>query len=364
MNIDIYLSKIEYEHQRAINEAISSFNSVQSCYRLRFRGKMTRCPWRQSINWAAARRVLTAPLNAPCRIVVTDSTFQDNWFAHCESGVCIVSTNQWFKLFAPPCLQSYLLLEFCLAAACFSAGVRDLDLKPHYDSVGCVADMCEEKLDLLLKLRAGYLCGEHEAILRQYNVTPQQLSAIMKIIELVRAFALGLEDQKQRLGAIRSGRIFLVHGRDTTARDSLISMLECLGLEPVVIMNEPTHGRTVIEQIEACADVGFALILFTPDDHGSRIGSRQLLPRPRQNVVFEYGLFVGWLGRRHVCCVAPDADIELPSDLGGVLQLRYKRSVNELQARIHQELEAAGYLLDPQAKNTLNGRRPGQKAPR
>jgi len=125
-----------------------------------------------------------------------------------------------------------------------------------------------------------------------------------------------------------------------------------------VIMNEPTHGRTVIEQIEACSNVGFAFILFTPDDHVALIGSPNLSPRPRQNVVFEYGLFLGWLGRRHVCCLAPSADIELPSDLAGVLQLRYERSVGELRGRIRQELAAAGYLLNEQAKNAPTRTRP------
>jgi predicted nucleotide-binding protein len=350
MDIDFCFAKINSEHQPFIREAMSSFNSVQASYRLKPQGEIGTRPWRKNINWSASRRKLAPALGASARIVVTDSPFSDNWFSHCEGNLCVVSTHQWFKLFAPPCLQSYLLLEFCLAAACFSAGVSDLDLKPHDRSVGCVGDMCAWKPDILLKLRAAYICGDHDALLRQYNVTPQQIRALEKIVELARAYALGRDEQKRRLGAIRSRRVFVVHGRHKAARDGVVTLLNKLGMEPIVIMNEPASGRTVIEQIEAYADVGFALIVFTPDDHGGLIRSPKLSPRPRQNVVFEYGLFVGLLGRRRVCCVAPSTEIDLPSDLAGVLQLRYQRSVDELCGRIRQELVGAGYLLDNEFK--------------
>jgi predicted nucleotide-binding protein len=205
--------------------------------------------------------------------------------------------------------------------------------------------MCAWKPDILLKLRAGYICGEHEALLRQYNVTVPQLRALEKVIELARAYALGRDEEKRRLGATGSSRVFVVHGRCGKARAAAVRTLESLGMEPVVIMDEPTRGRTVIEQIEAHADVGFALILFTPDDRGALMDSPALQPRPRQNVVFEYGLFVGLLGRRRVCCIAPGGEIDLPSDLAGVLQLRYRSSICELQDRIRQELLSGGYLI-------------------
>jgi predicted nucleotide-binding protein len=123
----------------------------------------------------------------------------------------------------------------------------------------------------------------------------------------------------------------------------LVDVLNTLHLEPIVILNEPIQGRTVIEQIEEPSDVGFALVLFTPDDRGCLAGSKEIRLRPRQNVVLEYGLFVGWLGRHRVCCVAPSSSIELPSDLAGVLQLRYQTAITEIQAQIRQELFGAGY---------------------
>lgn len=153
------------------------------------------------------------------------------------------------------------------------------------------------------------------------------------------------DEEKRRLGAIRSRRVFVVHGRDEVARDQLVSTLEKLHLIPVVIMNELTHGRTIIEQIEEHSDVGFAFVLFTPDDTGCLADSKDFRPRPRQNVVFEYGLFVGWLTHHRVCCIARNSSIELPSDLAGVLQVRYKKTVKEVEVQIRRELIGAGYTL-------------------
>jgi predicted nucleotide-binding protein len=178
---------------------------------------------------------------------------------------------------------------------------------------------------------------------REYGASESQVLAMIRTTELARAYALARDDEKRRLGAIRSGKVFVVHGRHDAARGQLVDVLNTLHLEPIVIMNEPIQGRTVIEQIEEHSDVGFAFVLFTPDDRGCLAGSKEIRSRPRQNVVFEYGLFVGWLGRHRVCCVAPSSSIELPSDLAGVLQLRYQTAITEIQARIRQELLGAGY---------------------
>ncbi|HLG29869.1 MAG TPA: TIR domain-containing protein, partial [Candidatus Brocadiales bacterium] len=67
-----------------------------------------------------------------------------------------------------------------------------------------------------------------------------------------------------------------------------------------------------------------------------------LLPRARQNVVFEFGLFVGKLTRNRVCCLYT-GNVERPTDLEGLVYLQFKDSVNEIQLDIVKELRAAGY---------------------
>jgi len=66
--------------------------------------------------------------------------------------------------------------------------------------------------------------------------------------------------------------------------------------------------------------------------------------RARPNVIFEFGYFVGKLGRNRVCCLYK-GDVSLPSDLGGLI---YKKILSSVEAEgfgIIKELKAAGYRL-------------------
>jgi hypothetical protein len=62
--------------------------------------------------------------------------------------------------------------------------------------------------------------------------------------------------------------IFLVHGRDDAMKESVARFLEKLDLHTVILHEQPNMGRTVIEKFEAHSDVGFAVVLLTPDDVG------------------------------------------------------------------------------------------------
>jgi predicted nucleotide-binding protein len=156
--------------------------------------------------------------------------------------------------------------------------------------------------------------------------------------------SLSRDNDKRRLGAIRNRRVFVVHGRDETALAQLESVLHKFDMTPVVLKREPRHGvSTIIELIERYADVGYAFVLFTPDDVGAVAGELPLQKRSRQNVILKCGLFLGLLGRRRVSCIIKKANLEMPSDLGGVLQHLYSQSVDEVEGEIEVELERAGY---------------------
>jgi predicted nucleotide-binding protein len=62
----------------------------------------------------------------------------------------------------------------------------------------------------------------------------------------------------------------------------------------------------------------YAVVLFTGDDEGRKRGAPSLQFRARQNVVYEMGLFIGKLRRDKVCAVV-EPDVELPSDLQGIV---------------------------------------------
>lgn len=77
-------------------------------------------------------------------------------------------------------------------------------------------------------------------------------------------------------------------------------------------------GQVTIESLEkAIREFEFSVFVFTPDDERT---SRNVTTRiPRDNVVFEAGLFIGSLGRSRSFVVRPKGNgIALPSDLAGV----------------------------------------------
>ena len=163
----------------------------------------------------------------------------------------------------------------------------------------------------------------------------------------------------------------------------LKKMLMDFGLKPIVLHEQPGGSRTILEKLEKYSDVGYAFVVLTPDDVGcvdvrvskslkSVVERLQNLveaytvikrkgplkkarselsrvinlfkPRARQNVVLEFGFFMGLLGRDRVCCLYK-GDVELPSDMLGIVYILFKESVEECRDKIIKELKAAGYRI-------------------
>ncbi len=137
-----------------------------------------------------------------------------------------------------------------------------------------------------------------------------------------------------------SKRVFVVHGHDHGTKETVARYLERLGLEAVILHEKPNEGQTVIEKIEAHSDVGFAVVLLSPDDVGAaKADSAKLRPRARQNVVLELGYFVGKLKRSRVCALYVP-DVEIPSDFSGVLYVELDQK-GAWRTRLAQELSNA-----------------------
>lgn len=72
----------------------------------------------------------------------------------------------------------------------------------------------------------------------------------------------------------------------------------------------------------------YVVALVTPDDTAVIRGKEYIIPR--DNIVFEYGLFLGKLGRDKTFFVTPKntPDMQIMSDLNGVSTVRYRFSPN------------------------------------
>jgi predicted nucleotide-binding protein len=85
--------------------------------------------------------------------------------------------------------------------------------------------------------------------------------------------------------------------------------------------------------------VGFAVVLLTPDDLGGPASAPALVARARQNVIFELGYFVGKLGRGRACLLR-NGEVEIPSDLYGVIYTKMD-AAGGWKLKLVKELKAA-----------------------
>lgn len=170
------------------------------------------------------------------------------------------------------------------------------------------------------------------------------------VVETTNTASKGPSLQSQHSGGTK--KVFIVHGHDDAAKASLESFLREIGLDPIVLHKQADEGLTVIEKFEKHSDVGYAFILLTPDeiaylntgDNGADADIKKER-RARPNVIFEFGYFVGKLGRSRVCCLHTGG-VSLPSDVNGMIYKSFSKSIGEVAYDIIKDLKVAGYKIN------------------
>jgi predicted nucleotide-binding protein len=138
--------------------------------------------------------------------------------------------------------------------------------------------------------------------------------------------------------------VFIVHGHDGEAKEKTARFIEKLGYKAIVLHEQVSRGRTIIEKIEKYSNVDFAIVLYTPDDLGNvkeEAKGGELKFRARQNVVFEHGYLMGKIGRENVVPLVA-GDVELPNDISGMVYISDK----DWQVDIAKEMKDIGYNID------------------
>lgn len=137
--------------------------------------------------------------------------------------------------------------------------------------------------------------------------------------------------------------VFVVHGHDGDALHAVARYVEKLEFKATILHEQPNRGRTIIEKFEAYSGVGFVIVLLTPDDVGGKVGEESH-PRARQNVLLEWGFFIGKVGRSRVLALKKGV-LELPSDILGIAWQELDDH-GGWKIKLAQELQAAGYEID------------------
>jgi predicted nucleotide-binding protein len=148
--------------------------------------------------------------------------------------------------------------------------------------------------------------------------------------------------------------VFVVHGRNTAARDAMFAFLRSIGLKPLEWIEAARATGKPAPYIGEVLDKAFALaravvVLMTPDDE-ARLLERfrgadepdyeiKLTPQARANVLFEAGMAMGRSANRTV--LVEVGTIRPFSDIGGRHVLRLNDSTERRQ-EFADRLELAG----------------------
>ena len=201
-----------------------------------------------------------------------------------------------------------------------------------------------DPLDIIFNVPYSMEIDLYNSIIDMMDETIGVLKADSEIIERYEEkIKKKLQNNKVSSLKVDKPKVFIVHGQDNELKESVARFIEKSGLEAIVLHEQPNAGKTIIEKFENAADVGFAIVLLTPDDEGGLVGEEKH-SRARQNVVFELGYFIGRLKRSNVAALVK-GNVEIPSDITGFAYIGVDNA-GFWKMMIAQELKACGYDID------------------
>ena len=161
-------------------------------------------------------------------------------------------------------------------------------------------------------------------------------------VELLKSNEQTIQEKEEEKDLDKS-KVFIVHGHDDLVKTETARFIEKLGFEPIILHEQVSAGKTIIEKIEEYTNVGFAIVLYTPCDVGAKKGEESnLKSRARQNVVFEHGYLISKIGRKNVCAIVK-GNVETPNDISGVV---YISREGDWKLDLAKEMRNSGYKVD------------------
>lgn len=186
-----------------------------------------------------------------------------------------------------------------------------------------------------------------ERFAASYHKRAQQriLTGLGQLLAILEAQLTPVRSPAGDKGKPLNRRVFIVHGREEGKKEAVARFLRQIDMDPIILHEQPSQGRTLIEKMENYSDVEFAVVLLTADDFGClKESPDDLKPRARQNVVFELGYFFGRLGRKRVCALY-EGGVERPSDIEGLVYIPLDDHAG-WKTNLAREIQAAGFEID------------------
>ena len=200
-------------------------------------------------------------------------------------------------------------------------------------------DVFEESWRAILKSMNMYPWGSKEAVVNAFCLVAQTLRSIaseMTQENTVGSVKVTLQSAEPKtIGSVKP-RLFIgssVEGIEIAEKiqEGLDHSMEC------TIWSQGVFGLsygTLESLVAATKKFDCAVLVLTPDD--VKIKRNDTKNSPRDNVLFELGLFIGALGRNRTFIVyCRDEQLDIPSDLAGVTAAKFgRRSDGNLRAAL------------------------------
>jgi predicted nucleotide-binding protein len=152
--------------------------------------------------------------------------------------------------------------------------------------------------------------------------------------------------------------VFIVHGHDEEMKQTVARFIEKMGLDAIILHEKENQGRHLLKKLRDCSNVGYAIVLLSPDDigmtkldflmelkeHPENVLKLNYESRARQNVIFELGFFIALLGDARVCALVR-SPINRPTDYDGIAYIEYDEH-GAWKVSVLKELKSLNYNIN------------------
>ena len=199
------------------------------------------------------------------------------------------------------------------------------DIVSHEETHGCFFDLKLHKADIKLSMRKGRICDPCRKKFEE-AIDGDTYNSLLRLIKYLNDKANSNENLPPK-----KPKVFIASSSSSDG----IKIAEYLqvGLDTVTestIWSQGSFSLTggyLESLIKFAPQYDYAIIVLTPDDLITKKGQTE--NSPRDNVIFELGLFMGSIGRDHTFIVkCRDDKLDLPSDLDGIAKAEFNRRSN------------------------------------
>jgi predicted nucleotide-binding protein len=143
-------------------------------------------------------------------------------------------------------------------------------------------------------------------------------------------------------------RILVVSGTDEVMKQTITLALKKLSLAAIITSEEPSQGKKIINRFSDYKDVGFAVVLLSPDVYVYPKGEEatKRVRNPRQDVALLFGFLLGKLGKERVLAFYRESpNFVFPIDFEGI-KFAALDDRNSWKLSLIRELTGCGYAVD------------------